>query len=156
MLPRPLSQWLLMLRLHRWREKLTIKISYFFSPIYLLTYLIILYSNSIVINHLAANWIGKLIHKKSVESIELTKLSPVHLFSILSFSPFWLLFDDRYESVHPPKKPRSPSMVMTLVFLNGKFLNMTVGNPIPWGCPEGCSIFFLKNDRNLNFWLFGA
>ena len=51
---------------------------------------------------------------------------------------------------------RSPSMVMTLVFLNGKFLNMTVGNPIPWGCPEGCSIFFLKTKENLNFSLFGA
>jgi hypothetical protein len=49
-----------------------------------------------------------------------------------------------------------PSMVMTLVFLNGKFLNMTVGNPIPWGCPEGCSIFFLKNKENFNFSLLGA
>ena len=55
-----------------------------------------------------------------------------------------------------PKNPRSPLMVMTLVFLNGKFLNMTVRNPIPWGCPEGCSIFFLKNDRNLKFSLFCA
>jgi hypothetical protein len=33
---------------------------------------------------------------------------------------------------------------------------MTVGNPIPWGRPEGCSIFFLKTKENLNFSLFGA
>ena len=60
------------------------------------------------------------------------------------------------KNLHPQKTPCSPSMVMTLVFLNGKFLNMTVGNPIPWGCPEGCSIFFLKTKENLNFSLFGA
>jgi hypothetical protein len=45
-------------------------------------------------------------------------------------------------------------MVMTLVFLNGKFLNMTVGNPIPWGCPEGCSIFFSEKGPKLEILAF--
>jgi hypothetical protein len=45
-------------------------------------------------------------------------------------------------------------MVMTLVFLKGKFLNMTVGNPIPWGCPEGCSIFFSEKWPKLEILAF--
>ena len=74
----------------------------------------------------------------------------------LTMRLFWVNKIDKI--LHPNKKknPRSPSMVMTLVFRNGKFLNMTVGNPIPWGCPEGCWIFFLKTKENLNFSLFGA
>ena len=68
----------------------------------------------------------------------------------------WQCYFELIKLTKPKKKPRSPSMVMTLVFPNGKFLNMTVGNPIPWGCPEGCSIFFLKTKENLNFSLFGA
>ena len=48
-------------------------------------------------------------------------------------------------------------MVMTLVFPNGRFLNMTVGNPIPWGCPEGCWIFgFWQScsEKNCSFFFF--
>ena len=55
------------------------------------------------------------------------------------------------------KNPRSPSMVMTLPFLVEKMVDMTVGNPIPWGRRKRCSIFFLLNERKyLIFLVFGA
>jgi hypothetical protein len=48
-------------------------------------------------------------------------------------------------------------MVMTPPFLVEKMVDMTVGNPIPWGRRKRCSMFFQINDgKYFIIPLFGA
>ena len=56
---------------------------------------------------------------------------------------------------HPQKTKCSPSIVITLPFPWENAVEMTVGNPIPWGRRKRWSIFFSENlTKMLNFFGF--
>ena len=59
------------------------------------------------------------------------------------------------KNFHPQKTKCSPSIVITLPFPWENAVEMTVGNPIPWGRRKRWSIFFSENlTKMLNFFGF--